>query len=308
MDKLGRTYLLSIQIDSNEDLNSDLGSTLTIKLPTTIEFDISRNFLGGSANTGTFRIYNLGPDSRNDIRFDIDNFGETRKVTLLAGYKKNINLIYTGTISRASSIREGVNFITTIDAHDDNFIYTNAFFSGSIPANTPMAEHFKTIIDNFPKDNAGNVLVSAGVIGDFPQTNPRPAVYNKPSIELLKELSDNKFFIDNGKAHVLNNNEYISTGLPPLFISPQTGLLDTPQLEESNLTLNMVFEPRLTVGTLVQIQSVTDPKYNNRIWTVKSVKHRGMISGAVCGEVISTIQVAYSPIQLTAANPFGDVG
>jgi hypothetical protein len=305
MDKLGRTYFFSVQIDSDYSVDSPYGNSLSVLLPTTIEFDISRNFLGGGANHATFRIYNLAADSRNDVRFDIDNFGETRIVSLIAGYGKSVYQIFTGTLMRAHSIREGVNFITTFECQDNNFIYTNAFFSGQFLAGTSMSSQFSNIIAQFPKDNNGNTLVSVGAIGSFPQTNPRPTTYNKPSVALLKEISDNKFFIDNGKAHVLNNNEYISTGNKPLMITPQTGLLATPQLEDANLTIDVLFEPRLQVGNLIQIQSSTDTKFNNRTWRVNCVKHRGMISGAVCGEVVTTIQVTYSkqtfiPVALVA--------
>jgi len=50
----------------------------------------------------------------------------------------------------------------------------------------------------------------------------------------------------------------------------------------------MIFEPRLIVGQLVSIESVTAPQYNKR-YKVVSLRHQGMISDSVSGQAVTTV-------------------
>lgn len=292
MDKLGRAYTLRIQ--TGDTVFGGPDNVLSIELPTTIEFDIDRNFLGGGANGASFRIYNLSATHRAALRVDVDNYQEFRAVQLFAGYGDNLYEIFSGNVSRASSIREGTNFITTVECLDAGFAYTNGYYSATVPAGTPLSQQFQQMIQQ------GLPNVSVGAIGNFPTKNLTASSYSKPTVEILSELSGKKFFIDKGKAHLLNDNEYIAGEV--LLVTPQTGLLQTPQLEEFNLHLDLIFEPRLNVGYLIQIQSLSTDKKNqiNKLWRVNSVKHRGMISSAVCGEVITSISVNYGAESLVS--------
>lgn len=292
-DKLGRNYYLSIQTAPEHASATRVAgdSVLVIRPPTTLEFDISRNFLGGGANNANFRIYNLSESHRNALRFDCDDFGTYQQVKMFAGYEDNLYLVFQGNIRRGSSIREGVNFITTLECLDGGFAYNNGFFSQTIPKNTAAEDQFKTIISKAMPH------VTIGAIGSFPKPNLTAAPYSDYAVNLLKEAARDKFFIDNEKANVLNKNEYIDG--PATLITPQTGLLQTPQLEEFNLHFDMVFEPRLNIGYLVKIQSTSDKKFN-KLWRVNSIKHRGMISESVCGQVVTSISINYGSIALTA--------
>lgn len=289
MDKLGRNYKMFIQTNTG---TRDAGGFFTsednlfVTPPITMEFDIDRNFLGTRSNTANFRIYNLSQLNRNDVRFDDDNYGDFRLLTLQAGYGDNLSTIYQGNITRSNSIREGVNFITSIDCEDAGFNYINSHFSGNIPAGTSDANLYQTLIESMPN-------ISVGAIGDFPNKNLRTNSYSAPTIDILHQNSNGCFFIDKQKAHVLNPDEYISNG-DILVIAPETGLLGTPELSNTILHFNIIFEPRIDVGSLILLQSQTDKKYN-KYWKVNRVKHRGMISDSVCGEAITTVSCNYTP-------------
>lgn len=301
VDKLGRNYKLFIQtmdptlhstrstpsaspeFTMNPEIKDDV---LYIAPPFTLEFDIQRNFLGSQANLARFRIYNLAPLSRNAIRFDDDNYGEFRSVTLQAGYGNNLSTIFKGNITRGSSRREGVNFITEIICGDAGYNYTNSFFSQVVPSNVTDRTLFETLIESMPG-------VSVGAVGDFPNTSLRSSSYNAPTIDILYENSNGCFFIDKQKAHVLNPDEYISNG-DILVVSSETGLLGTPQISDTILYFDMIFEPRIDVGSLILLQSETDKKYN-KYWRITEVTHRGMVSESVCGEVITTVNANYTP-------------
>ena len=100
MDKFGRNYFLEVKYD---DFN-----TVIIGLPFTIEFDITRTTLS-SVNVCQIRIYNLALDTRNLLRFNAYDNTTFKYVRLRAGYGNNLATVFTGSITQAWSVREGVN-------------------------------------------------------------------------------------------------------------------------------------------------------------------------------------------------------
>lgn len=284
LSKFGREYLLTIQTD-------DAGDTIKINYPITLEFDINRK-LFSSLNTGHFRIYNLSQLHRNQIRFSAWNVGTYRQIQLRAGYSTSLSLpalanlpvVFQGNITQASSMREGPNFITTIEALDGGFAFNNPSENGTalptFPAGTPNQTIITTVADALPK-------TSLGAIGSFPGSSGTGASFIGPPQEILSQYTGGGFFIDNESVNCLNTNEVIESSNIPL-INAQAGLLNTPALEQYWLYFDMIFEPRLQIGQLIALQSSTDFLFNGQAKVV-SIHHRGVISGAVCGEAITTV-------------------
>lgn len=269
-NKFNRNYLLSVQ---KKD-----GSQLDVQLPFTIEFDITRNILS-SANVCSIRIFNLSDNNRNLIRKNINDYGDLRTVQLRAGYNKNIPIIFLGNITQAWSVREGVNFITSIECFDGGYAFANGITSTSFPSGTTQADVIKNLLGSLKG-------VSVGKVGNYPGTLGRGNAYSGSTTNILTELSGGGFFIDNGKANALKTNECLQGDL--LLIDSASGLLGTPVLEQTILNFDMLFEPRLIVGQKISLRSQNDPSFNSD-YKVISVKHRGMISEAVCGEAITSV-------------------
>lgn len=284
MAKFGRSYELSVTTIN--------GDTITIKPPFTVEFDITRNTLT-SANVCSIRIYNLSLHNRNQIRKNVTDYGTDRPITLRAGYGSNLPVIFTGNISQAWSVREGTNFITQIECFDGGFAFANAQSSIPFSSGTPQ----KTVITTFMSQLPG---VTLGAIGDFPGTIGRGNSYSGSTTDLLRTLTGGAFFIDNGKAYALGDNEYVADGLP-LLINSKSGLLGTPVLEQSIVKFDMLFEPNLVPGRSVLLESITESNFNGA-YKVTSVKHRGMISEAVCGDCITTGEFFFTKL-LTPVAP-----
>lgn len=270
MGKLGRSYSLSVQTQS--------GATLVIKPPFTLEFDIARNTLS-SANHASFRIYNLSRNNRNQIRFNIDNYGVFRSIELRAGYGTNLPLIFKGNISQAWSVRENVNFITQIQCFDGGFAFNNGITSQQFQKNTSQDSIIRSIAGSLPG-------VSVGAIGSYPGVLTRGNAYNGSGTDILRELSGGGFFIDNSKVNCLGDNECVLG--ETLIISPESGLLGTPVREQTILHFDMIFEPSLILGQRVELRSVTDTEINE-FYKVISLQHRGVISEAVSGTAITTV-------------------
>lgn len=283
MDKFGRNYELLVQTES--------GDTLTIKLPFTIFFDITRNTLT-SANVCQVRVYNLSQVNRNQIRFNASNYGQFRQIQLRAGYGDNLAKCFVGNISQAWSVREGVNFITQIECYDGGFAFTNGVTNAQFPANVEQKDVIRTIMTDLPHTDMG-------VVGDYPGQLSRGNSYSGNTAGILDELTGGGFFIDNGKANALGTNEYLVNAGGVTLINSQSGLLGTPVLEQTIVHFDMLFEPNLQVGQKVRLQSITEDNFNGD-YKVTAVKHRGMISESVAGSVITTGEFFFDKI-LTAA-------
>lgn len=289
--KLGRNYKLTMQTPDND---TEFANTqLVVEPPFTLEMDITRHTLG-SANVCQIRLYNLAEETRNLIHFNGFNLDLFNTINLEAGYGNNLATIFNGNVSRAWSVREGVNFITQIECYDGGFALVNGVINTSFPALTPLRVVIATLMGALPN-------IKIGAIGNFDSVLTRANTYSGNPAEILTEITGGAFFIDNGKAYALKNNEYNAT-VPAILVDESTGLLNTPVQEETMGRFEMLFEPTLNVGSLVLLATETFPLLDGT-YTITGVKHRGIISPVVSGDLITTGEFFYSqePIPVVGA-------
>lgn len=275
MIKFGRNFRLTI------DMNDKQG-VIIIQPPFTIEFSIARN-VSPAANTMSLRIYNLSLLTRNRIRQDVYSIPfPPNTVRLDAGYD-SIFTIFQGQIMQADSNREGVDVVTTIIGMDGGFDMRNTQSSFSFPAGLSTADLIKVLCGDFKS-------VQVGAIGNIsPDTGifNRPVVVNGNTYQELQKLFPRPF-IDKGKIFFLENNEVLIGQIP--IIDSSTGLLETPRRENSFLNIRTMFEPRVTVGQVLQLNSTVEPTYSGQ-YKVIGVNHQGIISAAVGGNLESSFNL-----------------
>lgn len=295
--KYGRNYRLLVE-------KTD-GDFLIIELPFSIEFSVSRSSLG-SMNVCQIRIYNLSPKNRQELRYDWSNYTRKKRVKLTAGYGDNLQLIFLGIVDQGYSYREGVDFVTTIEAQDGGACAGNSDIpanAGVFPAKTPMQTVYKTLMKYL-------TFTDFGGIGDsFIYDKNKQLILLQRSksftgnvVRNLTQLSGNAFFIDNGKSYVYKNEEFKKVQGDVPIISKETGLLNTPLIEIHTVTIDMMFEPSLFVGQLIRLKSQSTSYINNitindqstnqvdNYYKISSLKHNAMISPVVCGDAITTVQ------------------
>lgn len=322
MLKFGRYYSLSVQDQNNEFLvigPDDMGNPS----PFTIEFDITRNILS-AANICQIRIYNLSATNRQRILFNKMDWGNYKAVTLRAGYLPSPlpkgylpapPIIFSGGITQCSSVREGVNFITTIECFDGGFAFTNGVTIDNFPPGTPDYVIYETLINSLP-------FVQGGAVGHFPNVSNKSTPMMGNTCNILTELlGPGGFYIDNGIGYVLGNSECLVGEIDT--INSASGLLGTPVREQALLNFDMIFEPRIIVGQLINLESTTAPNATaipnavaaqgqpltapnaqsllnyNGPYKVISVKHKGMISAAICGDAITSVGLFFGSKFLT---------
>lgn len=286
MDKRQRNYELIAGTET--DL---LTNQVEIRMPFTLEFDVTRNLLA-SASTSSFRIYNLSLENQNRLRWDRYRTNEYRPIEVRAGYGDVMPLIFKGNIQSASSVRQGVDVITTIEAFDTGFALANGQVSTSFPKGTPVNSVLDEILKTLPH-------AEKGAIGNFPGNTQRANTFSGNSAEIIQQLSNGAMFTDLERVYILNDDEVIEGALQ--VVTAETGLLNTPLREETQIVFDMLFEPRLMIGQGLELISEREPRLNG-IYKVVSIKHRGTISEAVCGSAITTVGLWLGPGQLKKVN------
>lgn len=286
--KRNRNYILYVQ-----DLR---GETLKIELPFTLEFDIQRNNLAG-ANNGNLTVYNLSKINRDRIRKDLPDMGKVMTLRLEAGYGRDMATVLSGYVKRAYSVRQGVDFLTNIEVYDGGYALANAFTSVQYQKGTANNVILKDLVGKLKPFG-----VQPGAVGDFPGTIKRGNSYSGPVGDLLKEVSGNAFFIDNNRAFVMGENETIAGS--SILINADTGLLGTPVREQAILTIEMLFEPKVYVNQMVQVESRAVDVYNGT-YKVVGIHHSGTISEAVSGKATTRLSLFVGTKALSSVELLG---
>lgn len=270
MIKTDRNYLLSVEAIG--------GQKLTLGLPLTVEFEVKRDTLA-SANTATFRVFNLTEQKRNLLykdRYDTEVF---RAIQFRAGYDRTTPMVFNGTVSQCYSQREGTNMVTTIEAYDGAFQMTNGWTAFTQSAGATAADTIRTLARSLP----GNL--AEPIVGTFNAISKRGEVLFGNTWDLIVGKTGGLANIDNGQVKALQDDEVFVGVLP--VIESASGLLNSPRRSQATLVVDILFEPRLTVGQVLELRSTTNRLFNGR-YKVMGLHHRGTISPAVGGTYQTT--------------------
>lgn len=279
MEKWTRNYYLTVQTNEKAEEYID------ITMPLTISFRINRN-VNASANTANITVLNLSEDTRRKIYLDNYKTFYYKRVELRAGYsngKETLPLIFKGNIQTAFSKRNGVDYETTIDALDGGFAYVNGYSSRQFAKGTTGQQMLNTLVADLP-------FIDKGKIGNFTNKLTRGNTIDGPTLSYFSTFSEQNFFIDLEKINCLQKNEGFEGNIK--VINADCGLLGSPLRQESFLTFEMIFEPRLQIGQFIELQSQTERSYNGT-YQVIGIEHSGIISDAQSGTCKTKVSLNY---------------
>ena len=282
--KFGRTYSLTIQ-PNPVTVPDSLQNLIEVTDPMTLELDVTRSMFA-DANTGTFRVYNLGPDLRRQIFHDQFDQGPNfyQQIKLQAGYKSlmtPLSTIFFGNIQWAYSYRQGANWVTYIQAYDGMCGMANGQANFSIPTSTDPNYALRKLIETMPN-------VSEGTLALPPTQNSRGMTLFGNSWDLFRRIcGKNDAYIDMGKANATPVNSYLPTPSEVPLISSDTGLLGTPRKAGSRVDVDFIFEPGITINQVIALES--EEAYFNGQYQVRGIQHTGTISDAACGNLTTKI-------------------
>ena len=277
--KFGRNFRLLVQTNNVSSPNNI--EFLTIEGPFTIRFDIVRNNMS-SANTGKIEVLNLGKSTRSLIFQDRLDPKVYKRVVLQAGYGSKITTIFQGNLFRAYSERKGADVITHLECRDGDYDIRNAQTSRTYNKGVSVKKIVDDLLNSF-------TFLSRGAISEEgdEETFDRPVVIDNKSFFVLVQNKKGAF-VDLEKVNVLDDKEYIDRRIP-LFTS-DSGLIGTPRRENSFLSIDVIFEPDIVIGQLIEFQSSIQSEYDGQ-YKVIGIQHQGTISESVGGPLITKLNL-----------------
>jgi hypothetical protein len=298
---------------NNKSLPKAGKNAMVLEIPFTIEIDVNSLISDGYANTASIKIYGLKETNRNRLFWNpwnlaiIENGDSSyRKVILEAGYGTNIYQIFEGVLTRGYSEREGVEWATNLTCLTSAVGFYNTFINRSYEASTKQIDVINDIITEMSKYGD---LKKGAVTDTLDKTYTQGISIVEQSYNVLTQFGVD-VFVSNGKINLLQVNEAIGAskttdnvsapisnalvnklGLQVPNISADTGLIGTPILNgDGFVTVSMIFEPTIKLGTLVNLKSATASFFNG-YFKVMGINHKGVISSSKEGMLITTLKL-----------------
>lgn len=289
MEKFGRIYKIDFEIGLLEKVGGYdrpiKTDELTIEYPVSASFNISRT-MSSAVNTAFVNIYGLSQLTREKIYKDRYDMIRYIKMNIYAGYRSGVALIFSGHIKECTSFRDSgaTEFITQIEAWDGGLGMYLGENNNTYPAGTAYQQILADLSQNLTD-------VEVGVISDNLEIEKplRSVSFNGKTIDDLKTYTKGNLFIDNGVINFIDNEKEVLEGNIGI-ISVDSGLLGTPKRKETNIIVEMIFEPQIILGQQLILESKTLP-YLNQTYKVLGVSHDGMISGAKSGSMITRLEL-----------------
>lgn len=290
--KFGRRGELKVEINPRAAADNTLqgSNTLTIPEDITIEFEVSRAFIS-SSQEATFRVLNLREAERNLLQKDPYALTEFRAIQFRAGYEQfPLALVFNGFVRSATSWRRSATeMVTEITAYDGGLAMANGWTAQTLAAGNTTNQVVTALAKLLPR------MTGSPIVGDFPTKNLRAKVLFGNTWSLILSETGNLATIDNGQVKALNLDEAIDA--PVQVIESDSGLLGSPRRTPTKIEFDMIFEPRLTIGQIVELRSIVNRALNG-VYKVTGLSHRGTISPVVSGECKTSVSLFFGPGEL----------
>lgn len=273
--KLNRRFRLTVQTVDDKGVPNE--GKIIIEDPITIRFAVNRT-LFADVNAMDIDIYNLAPETYNKLFFDYFNVNR-RTVVLEAGYEgMELSVIFIGDVWSCFTSRQGSDVITRMHA-------IVGLKSLGLQTDATLENISRNqILTQAAHDMALDIKIYSGEDIKF----TRPVTLEGNSFAIIQKYSDGTAFIDNNQISVLDTYDAIEGDVP--LINDESGLLGVPEHEDALLRVRIIFEPRIIIGQIIEIQSRIAPMFNGQ-YKVYGIKHEGTISKAVAGEAITTLEM-----------------
>lgn len=278
MAKINRIYRLLVQLQ--DENGNPIDEAIEITNPIGINFVIERGIYA-QQQTMDIDIFNLNDFHKRMIFRDVYKAERYLYVQLDAGYSDiGMSTIYSGFVWSAYTKREGVNSITHIRA------ITNIGIAGEFVKQTLISGvTAQDVVDSCMEEMP---FFGKGVMSIPDITFTKPVTLLDNPMAIMKVCTAKEVFIDLMDINVLSENEAF-IGIVPK-INSDAGLLGVPERRDATLTIKMMFEPRLLVGQIIDIESSVAPEFNGQ-FKIFGIRHEGSINVSDAGPLVTTLQM-----------------
>lgn len=225
-------------------------------------------------NTCKLQIFNLNEDHRAQLEqlqptqgtlktSKVTKSGGGGKTSLLAttgipvkieaGYGKNLSQIWLGDLRTINSIRDGADWVTTLECGDAEKAYQNARIHVSYGAKTPIETALRAMIRalGVGEGNVAKIVASLNMNGTA--IYPHGAVIAGSVAQQLTDFArsaDLEWSVVDGSIQFLNRGKALAA--KAIQLSSDTGMLGSPTVDADGLaTFKMLLIPDVRPGSLI---------------------------------------------------------
>ncbi len=251
MKQFGRRWKLDISNDQE---------TLSIE-QLRVAFEIDKT-INEKPNPAKIQVWNLNRDHLNQLLS-----GAFQKVALSVGYGE-LRQIYSGDITKTRVLRQGLDFVLTLECADGHQAYTKSRATTTLKAGATDEQIVQELQKTMPKVQTGAI--------EIPNQRklPRGRVLNGNSRDILTRIARNNdanWSIQDGALVFLPKDKVLSDDA--VLLSQDTGMINAPEQTDEGLELTCLLNPALQIGGLVQVESILE--YFNGEYKIVKLAHSG---------------------------------
>ncbi len=220
-------------------------------------------------NQAKIQVFNLSQASRS--------FVETKglKLVLQVGYeppgsKSLIETLCQGDVKKVSNELKGSDWVTTLEVGDGETALTEKTFDKTFEKGITLQKAIGEV-----KNSLG--LASGAIAGIKDKVFKSGLTLSGGSKQLLDTLTkegDVEWSVQDGEVQILPPKGFTSDEV--IFLSPQTGLLDSPVKREEGIEIRSLLIPKIRPGRRIQVDSsIVKGTYRIRKVTFSGDTHEG---------------------------------
>lgn len=208
------------------------------------------------------KIYNLSPDDRDFVEQPGNH------VRVFAGYRGRVGLIFSGEVRKgaASTMREGPDLVTTIEARDGAKAFRSARISKSYASQVKTDEVMKELARSF-----GTAIIVPDNVKSLPLD--QGFVARGPARDVMGHLSETlgfDWFFEDGVLVVTNKDA--DTGDVAPVMSFATGLVEVPVKTDKGVNGKSLLNSEVRPKRFVRFEEL---EFTEGFYLVTKAKHSG---------------------------------
>ena len=197
-----------------------------------IQFEITKT-IGRTPNPAIIKIYNLAPANAAKVKTEFD------EVLVNVGYKNATLLIFRGNIRYVYQYRDGVDWITEIDAADGDKDYSQATCNVTLAKQTDTSQMIDQVVTGFTSTKKGYIKTGT-------KKRARGRTFSGMARDALDRIAQDEgahWSIQDGALELVP----VDATLPmeAVRIASDTGMLGAPELDDKGVTFKCLLNPRL---------------------------------------------------------------
>lgn len=242
-----------------------------------VQFKIEKNV---KKNKLSITIYNLTKETRNRIRSTGNKISLEVGYAGLLGEPGFLEILAIGDINFVNSVKQGVDWLTTITSGDGDKARRLAEINESFPPETQVKEMFEKGLEKVKEFLSGieSESIVFTILESIRTATSESEVEGTSITEAITQFGTTasgnaaKFLDDLADTHGLEwsvqndvvtvNEVAADNGKPPILISPTTGLVDSPTRGENGLVkMRTLILPGIDPGRRLRLQSSIEGDY-----------------------------------------------